>query len=53
MGSTHADEKVTIDGDAIEKVAKFLYLENVPSSGGGEQEAVIARIRWGWKKLRI
>ena len=39
-GSTYADEEVTLNGDVIEKVAKFLYFVDVLSSGAGVQEAV-------------
>ena len=37
----------------LQKMAKFLYLEDVLSSGKGVQEGVTARIRREWKKLRI
>ena len=44
-GRTEVDEKVTLDGDVINKVAEFLYLGNVLSSeGGGLEKAVIVRI---------
>ena len=46
-------DKVTLDGDVIATVAKFSYLGNVCSSGGGVQEADTARIRADWKNLRI
>ena len=51
MGSTYADEKVTLHGDATENVAKLLYLGDVLSSGGGVQKAVTARIRCRWKNF--
>ena len=50
-GSAYADEKVTLDGDVMEKTAEFSYLRDVLSSGRKVQEAVAARIRRGWKKL--
>ena len=50
--STYADEKLTLDGDAIEKTAKLLCLRDVLSSVGRVQEAMTARLRFGWKKLK-
>ena len=52
MGSTYADEEVTLDSDATENVAKLLCLGDVLSSGGGVQKAVTARIRCGWKMFK-
>ena len=49
-GNTYADEEVTLDRDVIKKVAKFLYLGDVLTSG--VQGAVIARIRCEWKKFK-
>ena len=38
-GCTYADEEGTLDGDVIEKVAKFSYLLGVLSSGGEGRSA--------------
>ena len=50
--STYADEEMTLDGDVMEKVAKFLYLGDVHNSGEEVLETVKARIRCGWKKFK-
>ena len=50
-GSTEINEELTIHGDAIEKVKKFLYLGGVLSSGKEVQKAVTARIRSERKKF--
>ena len=52
-GSAEDEEEIIIDGNVIEKVVKFSYLENVLSSRGGVQEVVTARIRCRWKKFRV
>ena len=46
------DRDVTLDGDLIQKMTKFLYLVDVLSSEGDVQEAVTARLRSGWKKFK-
>ena len=51
-GNVDDDGNVILDDDVIEKVAKFLFLKNALSSGGGVQEAVTARIKFGWKKFK-
>ena len=50
-GSTEVYEKVTLDDDVTQKVAKFSDLGNVLSSGG-VQEVVTARIRFGSTEYR-
>jgi len=45
-------EEVLVDGVALQFVDKFCYLGDTISSTGGAEEAVIARIRLGWKKFR-
>lgn len=45
-------KQVVIDGEALEVVDKFCYLGEMISAFGGAEEAVIARIRSGWKKFR-
>ena len=40
--STKDDEEVALDDNVIRKMAKFSYLGDVLSSGGGVQEAVTA-----------
>ena len=53
MRSTYAYKEVTLDGDVIEKVAKFSHLgDDLSSGGGGGQEAVNARTRCGWKTFK-
>ena len=41
-----------VEGVALQFVDKFCYLGDTISSTGGVEEAVIARIRLGWKKFR-
>jgi len=50
---TNRDARVALNGDDLEVVDRFPYLGDVLSSVGGVQEAVMARIRSGWKKLKI
>ena len=50
--SIEVDEKMTLDGDVTEKVAKFSHLGDVLSSGGVVQDDVTVRIRWRWKKFK-
>ena len=50
-GCTKID-KVTPDGDVIEKETKFSYLGDVLSSEGEVHKAVTARTRSGWKKFK-
>ena len=38
-GTNQVVEEVAINGDVLAKMAKFLYLGDVLSSGGGMQEA--------------
>ena len=45
-------EDVALDSDVKEKMTKSSYLGEVLSSEGRGQEAVIARIRSGWKKYK-
>ena len=49
--SIHGDDGVTLVGNFIEKVAKFLYLEDVISSESEVQEAAITRKSSGWQKF--
>ena len=51
IGNADNDEEMVVDGDVMEKVAKFLYLWDVLSFEGGVHKAVTARIRSGWKKF--
>ena len=51
-GSAVDDIDMALDGDVVENLTKFLNLKDVLSTGGGVQEAVTARIRFEWKKLR-
>ena len=46
------DEKVTLDGDVKEQVAKLSLLVDVLSSAEGLQEAVIVGIRCEWRKFK-
>ena len=43
-GSTDSNEEVITGGDVVKKRQNFYILGDVLSSGGGEQEAVTARI---------
>ena len=46
------DERITLDGDDIETVDSFFYLENVLSTERGVQEDAISRIKSAWKKFK-
>ena len=50
-GDAHDDGDVTLDGDAIEKVMKLLYLEDFFCSVKGVQEAVTVQIRFEMEKI--
>ena len=45
-------EQVLINGTPLEVVEMFCYLGDMFSSYGGVEEAVVARVRSGWKKFR-
>ena len=45
-------EQVLINGTPLEVVEMFCYLGDMLSSYGGVEEAVVARVRSGWKKFR-
>ena len=50
-GNAEDDGDVTLVGDVIEKMTKFLYLGDILSSSGGAPEAVTARTDLGGKNL--
>ena len=46
------DNMISSDGDNIEVVDRFFYLDDVISTEGGAQEAVTSSIRSAWKKFK-
>ena len=50
--SQRREETVKLDGDNLEVVDKFCYLEDMLNSEGNVQDAVIARLRARWGKFK-
>ena len=41
-----------MNGDTLESLGKFCYLNNMLNADGGVDSAVVARVRCAWKKFR-
>ena len=44
-------DPLVLDGETLETVDTFCYLEDTISAGGGAGESVVTRIRCGWGKF--